>query len=1316
MGVVAEIGRLACCAWAPTGTHVAAGTYSGAIDTSFDASSSLEILQLDVANARVIASPAVRLPEKFASIGWGRVTRSHPAGLIAGGLSDGTVRVWDAATLLRPATDAAARDPNRALLMPPITPGKHKGPVNSICFNSVIGHMFATGGADGQLLLWDMSNTSAPVVRPPIATATPSKDELLSVAWNPKIGHILASGSVSGIVSVFDVQNRKQLMNIRNPRGRIRASSLVWHPTVATQLLVACDEDDGAGAQLWDLRNATAPLQTISNHSPRGVMSAAWCPQDPELLLTTSRDGRSMLVSPTTGETIADLPKSSAWNFDVQWSPRSSGVYLASSFDGRVSFNSILTANAAPSVSAETANALAESFGADVGDFQSGMAVQSPRTLVAERESVTMSKPPQWLKRPACVSFGFGGRIVSVTSKSGGAVTLEGTVDRNADLEASLAPLDEVLRSASPDDPSMLASYCSKASADAENGVERTAWEVLSMQFQTDSRRKMLQYLGYTAAAPSVGDMSDQVFGMEHSPALANPVRPVTPESDVPSGADSLDAGGAIPVLNGTARAVGTLSLDGPAPWDTSDNNASLLDSGGDAAEENVTPNGSTKPLASGDGSLGEKPDFSKMDKSSIDALVKKSIIVGNFELAVDACLFSRRDAEALVIAHAGGPALWHRAQAEYLATLSSLGGSGAAIGAATGARNKMDEFIASSASAAGESWKEALAVILTYSHGEEFVEACSALGQRLFEKQNFAAALCCFVCAGNTRMVATVWLRGRPAAGNMAAAIASRTDRLTALVGKVRVMTAAAALSRGERDIGTVRAFDDVSAGILLEFGALLASQGDIAAAVTYLNSISPTVTSVRGVAEDVQAQANEALAMHQLETSVNSTGGYGATGAFEQHQHSQSFDQFGSQDPYAMPNQSYMQSTQVENSMLRAPPLVSSQIPQASQQQWGSNAYDAPPPVTPPVSTMPMPPAPPRPVNMFATSPSPSTPSHGGAYTRTYYPNQATSPSEASQVPSSPAQTGYSVMTPAAPAAPPVPQLQAMPPPPPPPLLGGGEVTGGYQHAVGQMAPPSNGHAPMASMPPPSMPPAAMPPAIPAMSAPPVPLMPSFPSQLAAQSAASLGGPQMPGNFMPTPDSQAASVPPPPPPTETGAGPMSYHANAQPGAGASLPPSSEVAVAKQRQKPASSSGVPGGAPRRSPSTSSSLSSMASESALPLDKVDVRNIPKEQQVIVTSLRGSFQYALGRNSTMMFKKKMADVSKKLGRLLAQLNAKEVDAKIVAQLVEMATGIGNRDYETAKRVTLTLSKTVDWESNKHWIQALNRLFDAVISGR
>jgi hypothetical protein len=177
-----------------------------------------------------------------------------------------------------------------------------------------------------------------------------------------------------------------------------------------------------------------------------------------------------------------------------------------------------------------------------------------------------------------------------------------------------------------------------------------------------------------------------------------------------------------------------------------------------------------------------------------------------------------------------------------------------------------------------------------------------------------------------------------------------------------------------------------------------------------------------------------------------------------------------------------------------------------------------------------------------------------------------------------------------------------------------------------------------------------------------------------------------------------------------------MPYHSNATPGAGAYLPPSSEVAVAKQRQKPLSSSGMPGGPPQRSLSSSSSLSSMGTEASLPLDKVDVGNIPADQQVIVKSLRGAFQYALGRNSTMMYKKKMDDVSKKLGRLLTRLNARDMEASVVQKLVVLGQGIAKGDYETARTITAALGKEVEWESNRHWLQALQRLIDAALTGR
>jgi protein transport protein SEC31 len=1316
MGIVAEVGRLACCAWAPSGSHVAAGTYAGAVDTSFEATSSFELLQLDVSNARVVPSSPIRLPEKFASIAWGRITRNHPAGLIAGGLNDGTVRVWDAATLLRPATDAAARDPNRALLMPPSTAAKHTGPVNSVSFNHVVGHMFATGGADGQVLLWDMTNPSAPSVRPPGAAEATSKDEIIGVAWNPKIGHILGTGSSSGVVSVWDVQNRKQVINIRNPRGRLRASSLVWHPAIPTQLLVACDEDDGTGAQLWDLRNATAPLVSLTHHAPRGIMSATWCPHDADLVLTTSRDGRSTLVSPTTGMVIAELPKSSAWNFDVQWSPRSAGVYLSSSFDGRVSFNSILTANAAPSVSAETANALRESFGADVGDFQSGMAVQSPRTLVAERESVTMSQPPKWLRRPAAVSFGFGGRVVSVSSKSGGAVTISGAADRNPALGESLTAMDALLAAASPDDPAPLADLCTQSAAEAANAAERAAWEVLSMQFQTDSRRKMLKHLGFSAAPPTVGDMSDQVFGMEHSPALANPVRPVDAEKidATADGGAALDSGSAMSVLNGTVHAVGTLSLDGPAPWDAQDS-GSLLDGPPSQAENGDGPADAAAAEAATDAPEG-KAELSGLDKAGIDAVVKKAIIVGDFELAVDACMRAGRAADALVIAHAGGPALWHQAQAEYLATSTAQEGGDAVIGAAIGAKNKMDEFIITAASGSKESWREALALILAYVDGEEFAGSCSALGQRLLDKENYGAALTCFVCACNTRMVTSVWLRGRPASGNLAAAIASRSDRLVALVAKVRMITAAASLARGERDIGAIRAWDDVSAGVLFEYGAMLAAQGHVATAVLYLNPLDPSVAGVRGVVEDVQAQANESLAIQQLERGATAT----PVTTDYRGAHTAPQRQPQAYDPFSAPKRSGFAAAPVPQSVLPSSQPMHDAMhptPMAPQQQYGPGGYSGPPQMLPPaVPSMPSSPSPLRPGSVFGTSGvvgmSPvAGPRQGGAYTKTFYPNQAVSPHAHPPVaPEAPAQNGYTVMAPAAPVAPPIVQMPAMPAPPPPPMMGG-DMGGGFAGLPGPNATSAtNGHAPVAPMPP------AMPAAMPMMPA--MQVMPSVPPQPGMRPSAPM---QMHGSHagIPSPYGGHVAMPPPPPPPPVSADeppPMSYHTKATLGAGANLPPSSEVAVAKQRQKPASSSGVPGGVPRRSPSTSSSLSSMAAESTLPLDKVDVRNVPGDQLVIVKSLRGAFQYAMGRNSTMMYKKKMDDVSKKLGRLLSQLNAKEIDPGIVAQLGVLATGISKGDYETAKRVTASFNKSVDWESNRYWIQALNRLIDAVLNGR
>lgn len=59
------------------------------------------------------------------------------------------------------------------------------------------------------------------------------------------------------------------------------------------------------------------------------------------------------------------------------------------------------------------------------------------------------------------------------------------------------------------------------------------------------------------------------------------------------------------------------------------------------------------------------------MSKATED-LVRKSLLVGNFEAAVECCFKSGQLADALILASCGGPELWGKAQQRYFETQSA--------------------------------------------------------------------------------------------------------------------------------------------------------------------------------------------------------------------------------------------------------------------------------------------------------------------------------------------------------------------------------------------------------------------------------------------------------------------------------------------------------------------------------------------------------------------------------------------------------------------------------------------------------------------
>mgnify|MGYP000226313853 CR=1 FL=1 len=108
MAAMKSVGRSAMVAFAPTAPDIVGmGTMSGAIDASFSASASLDIFKIDFStpDTDLQLLTSFSSTEKFNRLSWGTAGsaggEAHPYGLLAGGLSDGNVCIWNPAPLIR---------------------------------------------------------------------------------------------------------------------------------------------------------------------------------------------------------------------------------------------------------------------------------------------------------------------------------------------------------------------------------------------------------------------------------------------------------------------------------------------------------------------------------------------------------------------------------------------------------------------------------------------------------------------------------------------------------------------------------------------------------------------------------------------------------------------------------------------------------------------------------------------------------------------------------------------------------------------------------------------------------------------------------------------------------------------------------------------------------------------------------------------------------------------------------------------------------------------------------------------------------------
>ncbi|KAM9516916.1 protein transport protein Sec31A-like isoform 12-T12 [Salvelinus alpinus] len=550
-----EINRTAIQSWSPAQHHpvyLAAGTSAQQLDASFSTSASLEIFELDLAEPSLDMKlrGAYSSSHRYHKLAWGphgMDAQGLPSGVLIAGGENGDVILYDPAKIIAGHSDVVIAQSN-----------KHSGPVRALDVNSFQTNLVASGGNESEIYIWDLNNFGSPMTPGP---KTQPLEDISCVAWNRQVQHILASASPSGRASIWDLRKNDLIIKVSDHSNRMHCSGLEWNPEVATQLVLASEDDRMPVIQIWDLRFATSPLKVLENHT-RGVLAIAWSLADPELLLSCGKDNRILCWNPNTAEVLYELPTSTQWCFDIQWCPRNPAVLSAAAFDGHISIYSIM-GGSSQAFSQTQADTISTSFG-NMDPFGMGQTLPPLQLSQAPPASTTITplkKPPKWIRRPVGASFAFGGKLVSLENIKPNpqqptahvvyisqVITETTFLERSAHLQATLAAGSFI-------------DFCQEKMDSAQNEFEKTVWAFLKVNFENDARGKYLKLLGYKkeqlaakiAAALEGEPIQPEEVDLQAVSDLTNlqPVPGFDPTSTIPSlqSAVQMDLAPPVPTL-----------------------------------------------------------------------------------------------------------------------------------------------------------------------------------------------------------------------------------------------------------------------------------------------------------------------------------------------------------------------------------------------------------------------------------------------------------------------------------------------------------------------------------------------------------------------------------------------------------------------------------------------------------------------------------------------------------------------------------------------------------------------------------------------
>ena len=796
----------------------------------------------------------------------------------------------------------------------------HSGPVKALQFNPKIENLLATGGAKGELFISDLNHLGTPVR---LGSTAARADDIDCLDWNKRVSHIMVTGSSGGFVTVWDMKTKKESLTL-NHSGRKAVSAVAWDPEKPTRVITAVPLEQEPVILVWDLRNANAPEKTLRGHDS-GVLSLSWCPQDSDLLLSCGKDNRTILWNPQTGQPYGDYPVVTNWTFQTRWNPHNPNMFATASFDGKLQIQTLQNTNPADSQSTD------QSQPGDGEDFFS-KAQSQPQS-----SSFSLGKTPKWLERPVSVSFGFGGRLISVKPTEVGKRTSTISISK-FEVDSSVGTAtDEFEKAIQSGD---LTELCSTRISEARSDAERADWEVIKTLVSTNPREALVNFLGFNETDEGADGLAQLGLNDDKSDSLK-------------------------PQVNGAARGHKRFS--------------SMFDS---------TPEGDfLSDLAASKGTKTNNPfEIYAGSESEADRRITRALMLGQFEKALDICLQEDRMADAFMFATCGGVPCIKKAQEAYFAKQSG-GPNYLRLLAPVVGKNLWD--VVHNADIAN--WKEVMTTLCTFADEKEFPDLCEALGDRL-EEQNAGDsarkdASFCFLAGSKLEKVVDIWIdelkeheQSGADDGGENTAFSIHARGLQDFIEKVTIFRRVVNF----RDSGLSQPGDwklDALYGKYLEYADIVAAHGQLSVAQQYLDLVPsqyPEADIARKRIQEALKKPATTRATAPASSSINARqkplpalGGYQPQAAF-MPQTPQMSTPYGARPPAEMPAAAPFMNSYAP---LSAPQQMNPYAPPMGYQQpQQMRGAVAPPPQTYGAFTPQTVPPPPRAYNQ---SPSVAPPS---------------------------------------------------------------------------------------------------------------------------------------------------------------------------------------------------------------------------------------------------------------------------------------------------------------------------------------------------